>query len=154
VRPDHHTEVWGKCHAATLRSRRGCRGVSSLPDRGGVRRTEVPIEVMRSSSPERRRSSLTRKSTVARLAAGTRGADDARGVIGEHECVADGTDAPSGWFACHSPWGIVLMAVGRCRDATALLPTAKHAGLEGCGGAGAQPPAWPQGEHLVASRPS
>jgi hypothetical protein len=44
ARPDHHAEVWGKRHAATPRSR-GCRGASSLPHRGGVRRTEVPIEV-------------------------------------------------------------------------------------------------------------
>jgi hypothetical protein len=42
--PDHHAEVWGNRHAATLRSR-GCRGASSLPHRGGVHRAEVPIEV-------------------------------------------------------------------------------------------------------------
>jgi hypothetical protein len=44
--PTHLT--WAKIfriHATTPRSRYGCRGASSLPHRGGVRRTEVPVEV-------------------------------------------------------------------------------------------------------------
>jgi hypothetical protein len=45
ARPDHHAEVWGKRHAATPRSHRGSTGVSGLPHKGGIHRTEVPIEV-------------------------------------------------------------------------------------------------------------
>jgi hypothetical protein len=37
--------VWGKRHAVTSRSHRGCRGASILPHKGGVHRTKVPIEI-------------------------------------------------------------------------------------------------------------
>jgi hypothetical protein len=56
--------------------------------------------VMQSFSPKRRRSSSARKFTVVRLATCT--ADDMRGVTGEQECAADGTDAPLRRFGCHT----------------------------------------------------
>jgi hypothetical protein len=46
ARLDHHAEVWGKRHLATPGSRWGCRAVSSLPHRGGVHHTEVPVKGM------------------------------------------------------------------------------------------------------------
>jgi hypothetical protein len=45
ARPHHYAEVWVKRHATTPRSR-GCKGVSSLPHRCGVFRTEVIVEVV------------------------------------------------------------------------------------------------------------
>jgi hypothetical protein len=44
VRPNHHVKVWDKRHAAIPRSR-GCRGVSIMPHKNGVHRTEVTVKV-------------------------------------------------------------------------------------------------------------
>jgi hypothetical protein len=109
VRLDHHAEEWGKCHAATPRSRWECRGASSLPHRGGVHRT-IGSMVMQSSSPEQQRLSSARISAIARLVTGIRGADGARGAVGERECAINGPGAPPRWFACRPPWDVMLIA--------------------------------------------
>jgi hypothetical protein len=75
-------------HAAIPRSHQGCRGASSLPHRGGVCRTKVPIEVAAPlpATPDGDAAVLTQATTlkfspqipIARLAADTHGADGVR----------------------------------------------------------------------------
>jgi hypothetical protein len=88
---DHHAEVQGSSMHPPP-PRQGCRGASSLPHRGGVHRTKVPIEVVTlAATPlplvldgEQRLSSSACKSAVVRLAA--RIADDTHGHVGERVC--------------------------------------------------------------------
>jgi hypothetical protein len=70
--------------------------------------------VTRPSSPERQRSSLARKSTVARRATRTNDTRVANGghecTAGEHECVADGSSTLPRQFTYPPPRGSVLIA--------------------------------------------
>jgi hypothetical protein len=109
ARSDHHAEVCGNCHVAPqdlgdVGVRAAClTGVASATPKSPSRLRRLSQRhsmVVRSSSPKWRRSSLAYKSTVARLAAGSCGADGTRGAVSERECATDGTGAPLGWFTC------------------------------------------------------